>query len=59
MNTTVLLVKNMVCQRCIMAVEAIVQSEKIPFHKVVFGEIHLKDVINENQKQDYKPSLVL
>lgn len=57
MNTTVLLVKNMVCQRCIMAVETIVQSEKIPFHKVVFGEIHLKDVINEDQKSRLQTKL--
>ena len=57
MNTTVLLVKNMVCQRCIMAVEAILQSEKIPFHKVVFGEIHLIDIINEDQKSRLKTKL--
>jgi AraC-like DNA-binding protein len=57
MNTTVLLVKNMVCQRCIMAVEAILQSEKIPFHKVVFGEIHLIDAINEDQKSRLKNKL--
>ena len=57
MNTTVLLVKNMVCQRCIMAVEAILQSEKIPFHKVVFGEIHLIDAINEDQKSRLKTKL--
>jgi len=57
MNTTVLLVKNMVCQRCIMAVEAILQSEKIPFHKVVFGEIHLIDVLNEDQKERLKTKL--
>jgi AraC family transcriptional regulator len=57
MNTTVLLVKNMVCHRCIMAVEAILQSEKIPFHKVVFGEIHLIDTINEDQKSRLKTKL--
>jgi AraC family transcriptional regulator len=57
MNTTVLLVKNMVCHRCIMAVEAILQSEKIPFHKVVFGEIHLIDAINEDQKSRLKTKL--
>jgi len=57
MNTTVLLVKNMVCHRCIMAVEAILQSEKIPFHKVVFGEIHLIDAINEDQKSRLKNKL--
>jgi AraC-like DNA-binding protein len=57
MNTTVLLVKNMVCQRCIMVVEAILQSEKIPFNKVVFGEILLKDIINEDQKSRLQTKL--
>ena len=47
----------MVCHRCIMAVEAILQSEKIPFHKVVFGEIHLIDTINEDQKSRLKNKL--
>ena len=50
MNTTVLLVKNMVCQRCVMAVETILNQEAISFHKVVFGEIHLVAPLTPAQK---------
>ncbi|WP_264520905.1 helix-turn-helix domain-containing protein [Flavobacterium sp. N1994] len=57
MNSTLLVVKNMVCQRCVMAVEAILQTEGIPFHKVIFGEIHLKEAIKEEQKARLKSSL--
>lgn len=37
----VLFVKNMVCQRCVMAVESILDKQGIAFSKVVPGEIHL------------------
>jgi len=57
MNTPVVLVKNMVCQRCIMTVEAILAAENIPFHKVVFGEIHLTTELTEAQKQSLKVKL--
>jgi len=40
----------MVCQRCLMAVETILQNEGIPFHKVVFGEIHLVAPLTQTQK---------
>lgn len=43
MSSTVILVKNMVCNRCILAVENILNSESIPFQKVSFGEIHMVD----------------
>lgn len=45
----VLLVKNMVCRRCVLTVENILTKAAIPFNKVIFGEIHLtepqKDVL--------------
>jgi AraC family transcriptional regulator len=51
MNMDILLVKNMVCHRCILSVEEILIKSGIPFDKVVFGEIHLKNVISLKQKE--------
>lgn len=50
MESTTVLIKNMVCHRCVMAVENILQTESIPFHKVIFGEIHLCDELSIEQK---------
>ncbi len=50
MTSHIVLVKNMVCHRCVLAVEEILNREKIPFQKVLFGEIHLMDELNEKQK---------
>ena len=50
MTSHIVLVKNMVCHRCVLAVEEILNKEKIPFQKVLFGEIHLMDELNEKQK---------
>jgi len=41
MTSPTLLVKNMVCHRCVLSVEDILNKAAIPFHNVVFGEIHL------------------
>jgi AraC-like DNA-binding protein len=46
-----LLVKNMVCRRCILAVEDILHKAAIPFQKVLFGEIFLKDDLTADQKK--------
>lgn len=50
MYSQVLLVKNMVCHRCVLTVESILQQEGIPFQKVMFGEIHLPKEISQEQK---------
>lgn len=47
----------MVCLRCILAVEDILKTESIPFQKVVFGEIHLNEPLNEHQKNRLKENL--
>lgn len=47
----------MVCHRCVLAVEDILTEEKIPFHKVIFGEIHLSDKLNDEQKQRLSKAL--
>jgi AraC family transcriptional regulator len=51
MSPTTLLVKNMVCHRCILAVEDNLQNEKISFQKVSFGEINLNGEISKDQKE--------
>ena len=50
MAPRLLLVKNMVCSRCVLAVEDILSRNEIPFQKVVFGEIHLTNEISQSQK---------
>lgn len=57
MGTTTLLVKNMVCQRCVMAVESILEAGEIAFQKVTFGEIHLVSELSAEQKAYLKESL--
>lgn len=47
---TIVLVKNMVCHRCILSVEDILQNESIPFQKVIFGEIDLNEALSPGQK---------
>jgi YesN/AraC family two-component response regulator len=45
----VLLVKNMVCHRCLLAVEDVLTKTAIPFIKVTTGEIHLSEKIAQEQ----------
>lgn len=40
----------MVCQRCILSVKDILIKSEIPFSKVLFGEIHLKNKVSQEQK---------
>jgi len=51
------LIKNMVCRRCIRAVKAILNKTSIPFHQVVLGEIHLHQELTENQRSVLKSEL--
>lgn len=51
MSPTILLVKNMVCHRCVLSVEDILEQESIPFDKVIFGEIYLKAALSADQKE--------
>jgi AraC family transcriptional regulator len=57
MPSNTLLVKNMVCHRCILAVEGILQNEKIPFQKVGFGEIYLLEELLQHQKEQLSKKL--
>lgn len=49
MSESILLVKNMVCQRCVIAVENILEKRNIKFQKVIVGEIYLSEKITAEQ----------
>ena len=57
MSIAPLIVKNMVCHRCVLAIEAILQVEKIAFQKVILGEIHLTEKLSQNQEERLKEKL--
>lgn len=57
MTPHILLVKNMVCHRCVLAVEDILTKNEIPFQKVIFGEIHLANEPDAKQKESLSASL--
>ncbi len=44
-----LYIKNMVCDRCVLAVEDILHSEKIHFYKVIYGEVHVHHELTGDQ----------
>ena len=52
-----LLVKNMVCHRCVLAVEDILHKINIPFINVLIGEISLTDELSKEQKEILKEKL--
>lgn len=51
MALNTVLVKNMVCHRCVLTVEDILEKAGIPFQKVIFGEIHLAQELSKEQRQ--------
>ena len=51
MSSTKLLVKNMVCHRCVLAVEEILKSQGLSFHHVSTGEIDLCVEPSEDQRK--------
>jgi AraC family transcriptional regulator len=51
MSANILLVKNMVCRRCLLAVESVLTNAFIPFQKVNVGEIHLQEKISEEKHE--------
>jgi len=53
----VLSIKNMVCHRCVLAVENILKEEHIPFTQVVIGEIHHSQALNAAQKKQLSAKL--
>lgn len=57
MTTEILMVKNMVCNRCVLTVEDILKRETIVFQKVTVGEIHLCDKLPEAKRKLLKSHL--
>jgi AraC family transcriptional regulator len=57
MNSETLIVKNMVCHRCVLSVEEILKTSAIRFHQVLVGEIHLCDKIDEAKRDGLKAKL--
>jgi AraC-like DNA-binding protein len=49
MEPVTLLVKNMVCHRCVLAVEEILNQSAIPFSKVIIGEIQLPSGLQQEK----------
>jgi AraC family transcriptional regulator len=50
MKTAKLLIKNMVCPRCISSVKYILKKENILFNKINLGEVELKENISVSQR---------
>jgi len=58
MSAAIVLVKNMVCHRCVLVVEDILRSRSIPFQKVVIGEINLAESFSANQRDELMTAFV-
>ena len=52
-----LYVKNMVCDRCKMAVQQALEENMLPYNKIELGEIDLKTEPEESQLQKFKTSI--
>ncbi|MCC5915925.1 MAG: helix-turn-helix transcriptional regulator [Cryomorphaceae bacterium] len=52
-DTNTLYIKNMVCQRCVMAVESVLQKHHIPYNRIDLGWVELSMQISDIQKQSF------
>lgn len=50
-------IKNMVCNRCISAVEDIFSKLKIPINEISLGEVNTQNTLSDQQIQDLEKSL--
>jgi AraC-like DNA-binding protein len=57
MSDNVLLIKNMVCRRCVMAVEDILNKEGIAFVKVLIGEVYLCEPLKDGRREPLRTAL--
>ena len=57
MSLNTLIIKNMVCHRCVLSVEEILKSSEIPFEKVLVGEVHLSNPLDEKHRTKFKEGL--
>lgn len=56
MNTT-LYIKNMVCDRCIMAVGQVLKDQDLHALSVDLGEVHVEDVLSDGQRDRLRKAL--
>jgi copper chaperone CopZ len=54
---TVLYIKNMVCDRCIMAVTQTLNDQNLHPMSVELGEVHLSDVLSDRQRDRLRSAL--
>lgn len=57
MSEKALIVKNMVCHRCILAVENVLRGLSIPYQQVIIGEIHSSENIAADQIENLRAGL--
>ncbi|HRB71876.1 AraC family transcriptional regulator [Flavobacterium sp. WV_118_3] len=50
-------VKNMVCQRCVLAVTQILDQMELPYQQVTMGEVILSDSVSEEKRQQFSDAL--
>lgn len=56
-NPQRLLIKNMVCQRCVMTLEHILRDADIPFSGLMIGEVELPRKLNDEETQRLRTEL--
>lgn len=52
-----LFIKNMVCNRCIMTVENILQEHRIPYNNVSLGEVDLQNILTKEKIKSVENAL--
>ncbi len=52
-----LFIKNMVCPRCISAIESVLEKMKIPFTKVILGEAELQVSLTGNRLREFDEAI--
>ena len=57
MSSVILVVKNMVCHRCTLAVEDVLRNSAIRYEQVITGEIHLPEDITSEQNDLLRKNL--
>ena len=57
MSSVILVVKNMVCHRCTLAVEEVLRNSAIRYEQVITGEIHLPEDITSEQNDLLRKNL--
>lgn len=56
-NLHKLLIKNMVCERCVMTVGHILTGANIPFRRLLIGEVELERKLGEEETQRLRAEL--